>query len=155
MVSRHVIDTESQVCLPVDVGVYVCCWRIGYGGRFELAYVLYVDTRTTSEVDSASTVHIEDMKSPMNFGSISFVKSGFWVCPSCIGAVRIKTRRRLPSIALRDIANSSKSSQNVTPTLEQLRAPFKEKNRSTLYVYTLLFGDRALTLISIGTTPSV
>jgi len=73
---------------------------------------------------------------------MSFANSGFWLCPSCTGVVRIGARR-LPSIALRGIANSSRSSQNGSPSLEQLRAPFRDKNRSTLYVcaYLLLGSD--------------
>ena len=62
-----------------------------------------------------------------------------WTCSSCA-----KTLCRNPSTPFfnpsrrmrRDLSNSSKTPQNVAPTMEQLRAPFRKKNSSTLY-YTL------------------
>lgn len=62
-----------------------------------------------------------------------------WTCSSCA-----KTLRQKPStpffnpsrLMRRDISDSSKTRQNVAPTMEQLRAPFRKKNSSTLY-YTL------------------
>ncbi|KAI9770764.1 MAG: Cytochrome c oxidase assembly protein cox11, mitochondrial [Geoglossum simile] len=81
---------------------------------------------------------------------MSFANSGFWLCPSCTGVARIGARR-LPSIAFRSIANSSRSGQNTTPGLEQLRAPFREKNRSTLYyALSIILGTVAL---SYGSVP--
>ena len=65
-------------------------------------------------------------------------KDTAWICSSCA----IQLTRRKPSTSFynpstrRAISDSSKSRQNVAPTMEQLRSPFKTKNSSTLY-YTL------------------
>ncbi|TVY43716.1 Cytochrome c oxidase assembly protein COX11, mitochondrial [Lachnellula subtilissima] len=65
-------------------------------------------------------------------------KDAAWICSSCA----TKSTRRKPSTPFfnpstrRAISDSSKPRQNVAPTMEQLRAPFKTKNISTLY-YTL------------------
>ena len=61
-----------------------------------------------------------------------------WTCSSCAKAIRRKPYPFFkPSRSMkRDISNSTKTRQNVAPTMEQLRAPFQKKNSSTLY-YTL------------------
>jgi cytochrome c oxidase assembly protein subunit 11 len=62
-----------------------------------------------------------------------------WTCSSCAKAIH---RKPVPPFfnhsqsMKRGISNSTKTRQNVAPTMEQLRAPFLKKNNSTLY-YTL------------------
>ena len=59
-------------------------------------------------------------------------KNASWMCPSCS-----KSRRAFSKSWMeRSVSNTSKPRQNVAPTMEQLRAPFRKKNSSTLY-YTL------------------
>jgi len=64
-------------------------------------------------------------------------KDAAWICSSCTKSMRQPSRTTpffKPSV--RNISNFSKPKQNVAPTMEQMRAPFKTKNSSTLY-YTL------------------
>jgi len=58
------------------------------------------------------------------------------LCSSC--ASRVRQRLPGPSYqpAVKTISSGSKPRQNVAPTMEQLRAPFKTRNSSTLY-YTI------------------
>ncbi|CAG8956106.1 hypothetical protein HYFRA_00011891 [Hymenoscyphus fraxineus] len=60
-----------------------------------------------------------------------------WVCSSCANGKATTAKHATPfKSSMRTISNSSKSGNNAAPTMEQLRAPFKSKNTSTLY-YTL------------------
>ncbi|KAI9819440.1 MAG: Cytochrome c oxidase assembly protein cox11, mitochondrial [Thelocarpon impressellum] len=74
-----------------------------------------------------------------------------WVCPSCSGvrAARPQQQQR------RVIANSSQSRGQAAPTMEQLRAPFRTKNASTLcilwyYTLSIILGTLA---VSYGSVP--
>ncbi|KAF7873912.1 hypothetical protein EAF04_002584 [Stromatinia cepivora] len=62
-------------------------------------------------------------------------KNAGWVCTGCAKSKRINTPFFKPSIN-RNLSNNSKPRGNVAPTMEQLRAPFSQKNSSTMY-YTL------------------
>ncbi|ATZ57355.1 Bccox11 [Botrytis cinerea B05.10] len=62
-------------------------------------------------------------------------KNANWICTSCAKAKRTNTPFFKPSIN-RSISNNSTPRGNVAPTMEQLRAPFSQKNSSTMY-YTL------------------
>lgn len=57
-------------------------------------------------------------------------KDGSWICSFC---ARIATQQTSKQ-AVRRISSSSKPRQNVAPTMEQLREPFKKGNTSILYV---------------------
>jgi hypothetical protein len=59
-----------------------------------------------------------------------------WTCSSCAKLLHQTTRTPFFKPSLRNISNSSKPRQNASPTMEQMRAPFKTRNASTLY-YTL------------------
>lgn len=63
-------------------------------------------------------------------------KDAAWTCSSCVKVIRQRSETPLFRSSMRHISNSSKPRENVAPTMEQLRAPFKTKNSSTLY-YTL------------------
>ncbi|KAG4026108.1 hypothetical protein MFRU_045g00530 [Monilinia fructicola] len=58
-----------------------------------------------------------------------------WICTTCSKSRQSHTPFFNPSIT-RSISNNSKPRGNVAPTMEQLRAPFSQKNSSTMY-YTL------------------
>lgn len=62
-------------------------------------------------------------------------KNANWICTSCAKSKRTNTPFFKPSIS-RSISNDSTPRGNVAPTMEQLRAPFSQKNSSTMY-YTL------------------
>ncbi|KAL1303938.1 hypothetical protein AAFC00_000390 [Neodothiora populina] len=85
-----------------------------------------------------------------------------WVCSNCAQTARNTFARRpqAQKMQMRNIhstpkpkqdANASTGSKNSSPTMEELRAPFKDKNRNTLY-YTLsiILGTVAL---SYGSVP--
>jgi hypothetical protein len=57
-----------------------------------------------------------------------------WVCSSCKQTATQQAIQSPIRQSARKISNSSKSRQNVAPTMEQLREPFKRKNLSTLYI---------------------
>jgi cytochrome c oxidase assembly protein subunit 11 len=62
-----------------------------------------------------------------------------WICSSCANLNSVGQKQATPFFqsSIRMISNTSKPRQhNAAPTMEQLRAPFKSKNSSTLY-YTL------------------
>ncbi|TVY76082.1 Cytochrome c oxidase assembly protein COX11 [Lachnellula suecica] len=80
-------------------------------------------------------------------------KDAAWICSSCA----TKSARRKPSTPLfnpstrRSISDSSKTKYTTTPTMEQLRAPFKTKNRSTMYyILSTILGTVAF---SYGSVP--
>ena len=58
------------------------------------------------------------------------------ICPSCCRTIRLQSSRPNQPSRARLLSHSSKTKQNATPTMEQLRQPFKSKNASTMY-YTL------------------
>jgi len=60
-----------------------------------------------------------------------------WTCSACTKALRQPSKTGFFNSSMsRKISNTSKPRQNVAPTMEQLREPFKKKNSSTMY-YTL------------------
>jgi hypothetical protein len=78
-------------------------------------------------------------------------KDAAWVCSSCAKAIRSRSETSFFKSSLRNISDSSRSRQNVAPTMEQLRAPFKTKNRSTLYyTFSIILGTVAF---SYGSVP--
>lgn len=80
-------------------------------------------------------------------------KDAAWVCSSCAQSTRRKPSTPFfkPSMNSRPISNSTKSRQNVAPTMEQLRAPFATKNLSTLYyTFSVILGTVAF---SYGSVP--
>ncbi|KAI9055873.1 hypothetical protein LZ554_000811 [Drepanopeziza brunnea f. sp. 'monogermtubi'] len=83
----------------------------------------------------------------------SLARKDPWICSSCAKTTR---RRSLltpffkPSMS-RPISNSSKTQANVAPSMEQLRAPFAQKNVSTLYyALSVIMGTVAF---SYGSVP--
>lgn len=76
-----------------------------------------------------------------------------WICNSCArGSRRSFAPRASPRRALNSTSKPSQSAaQNVAPTMEQLRAPYKNKNRSTAYyALSIILGTVAL---SYGSVP--
>ena len=55
-----------------------------------------------------------------------------WICNSCARATQASSRRGILCPARRSLNTTSESRQNAAPTMEQLRDPFKEKNRTTM-----------------------
>lgn len=76
-----------------------------------------------------------------------------WACSSCARANRQSPISLFfkPSMRARMISNQTKPKPNVAPTMQQLRKPFQQKNRTTMY-YTLsiILGTVAL---SYGSVP--
>ncbi|PBP20592.1 cytochrome-c oxidase assembly protein [Diplocarpon rosae] len=79
-------------------------------------------------------------------------KDAAWVCSPCAKGSRrtLATPLLMPSTR-RPISNSSKPQANIAPTMEQMRAPFAQKNISTLYyALSVILGTVAF---SYGSVP--
>ncbi|KAM3065255.1 Cytochrome c oxidase assembly protein cox11, mitochondrial [Clarireedia jacksonii] len=63
-------------------------------------------------------------------------RSANWICSACSKSKGPPTPFFKSSISRNITSTTSRARQNVAPTMEQLRAPFSQKNTSTLY-YTL------------------
>lgn len=79
-------------------------------------------------------------------------KDAAWVCSSCAkGGRRNQSIPLFQSSMTRTTSNTSKPRQNVAPTMEELRAPFKKRNASTMYyTFSIIMGTVAL---SYGSVP--
>lgn len=63
-------------------------------------------------------------------------KDAAWTCSSCAKSLSQRGGRTFFKPSVRNISNTSKPRQNAAPTMEQMRAPHRMNNISTLY-YTL------------------
>jgi hypothetical protein len=88
--------------------------------------------------DSFFQQHSKSMNAfPRLVSGLTRSKDAAWVCSTCAKSTRQKSSTQFFNPSLRkNIHNTSKPRQNVAPTIEQLRAPFHQKNASTLY-YTI------------------
>lgn len=101
--------------------------------------------RITSEVHEFLFIILnskDSMNSLTNFGRRA-ARSGLvqepWICRNCAQTSRNALRRGPQLSQTRNIQSTPKVKQNghtkgdAAPTMEQIREPFKDKNRNTLY----------------------
>ncbi len=71
-----------------------------------------------------------------------------WICSTCLRTAKAKVLGSSRRASPRGMTSTSRSRQNVAPTMEQLRAPFSHKNKSSLWGWTVDITRRKILILA-------